>query len=537
MDSKDIRQQRHIRQQKQGEAAAMSESKELSRREGAGLLGRQRREVRLVRRPQEQAGSLVAAPAAAAKFGQRDRARELWEMVQRNRWAAVVGFAAVFVPALLWVLLAPPVYEAELRILVQRERAEGAVSNEAGPVSEQEVSSEVELLRSRELLEQVARRQGLLAAAGGTPVELERAVRRLGKDLDVEAVPETNLIALRYAGRNPKQAAEVLNGLAALYLDKRAALERHGEALEFFQEQAGYHGEELDQVQQQLGEFSSANQVSLLREQKEAALRRSEELETELTAVSGEIQASRRRLEQLRQQGEKLPATVKMESRSARNQALIEKLKSLLVELENQRTELLTRYEPGYRLVVEVEKKIADTRAALQREEQAVVVDETEALNPIRQSVEAEYFRTQTELAGLEARQRELRQKLGEQQGRQMRLEALTGEHDKLERKLKLAEENYLRYEERKEQARIANALDLEQFLHVSIVEPAKEPALPAERHIAMVMLVGLLLASCTGVGVAAVRDRQNRAVASAAEIAALTGLPVLSTAPEVAKR
>jgi len=515
----------------------MSESKELSRREGVlGLLGRPRREVRLVRRPEEQARGLVAAPAVAPRFGRTDWARALLEIVQRNRWAAAVGFAAVFLPALLWVLLAPPVYEAELRILVQRERAEGSLSSAAGPVSTQEVSSEIELLRSRELLEQIAQRQGL-AAAAGTPAELERAVRRLARDLDVGAVSDTNVIALRYAGRQPKQAAGVLNALAALYLDKRAALERHGEALQFFQEQAGYHGGELEQAQQQMGEFSSSNQVSLLQEQKAAALRRIEELETELAGVSGEMQASRRRLEQLRQQGEKLPATVKTASRSARNQALIEKLKSLLVELENQRTELLTRYEPGYRLVVEVEKKLADTQRALEREEQAVVVDETEALNPIRQAVEAEYFRTQTELVGLEARQRELRQKLGEQQGRQMRLEGLTAEHDTLERKRKLAEENYLRYEERKEQARIANALDLEQLLHVSIVEPAKEPALPAERPIAMVMLVGLLVGSCTGVGAALVRDRQNRAVTSAAEIAALTGLPVLSTAPEVTKR
>jgi uncharacterized protein involved in exopolysaccharide biosynthesis len=275
----------------------------------------------------------------------------------------------------------------------------------------------------------------------------------------------------------------------------------------------------------------------LLGEQKAAVLRRIEDLEAQVATVSGEIQSNRRRLQQLRQQDEKLPATVKTASRSARNHALIEKLKSLKLELENQRTELRTRYEPGYRLVLEVEKKISDTQAALQREEHAIVVDETEALNPIKQSVEAEYFRTQTELAGLEARQRDLRTKLSEQRGRQMRLEEMTAEHDTLERKLKLAEDNYLRYEERKEQARIANALDLEQLLHVSIVEPAKEPALPLERHTAVMVLLGLLLASCTGVGTAVVFDRRNRAVNSAAEIAALTGLPVLSTAPAMTRR
>jgi hypothetical protein len=50
-------------------------------------------------------------------------------------------------------------------------------------------------------------------------------------------------------------------------------------------------------------------------------------------------------------------------------------------------------------------------------------------------------------------------------------------------------------------------------------------------------LLLGLLLASCTGLGAAVVRDRQNRAVSSAAEIAELTGLPVLSTAAEMTKR
>jgi uncharacterized protein involved in exopolysaccharide biosynthesis len=459
------------------------------------------------------------------------------DILRRNRLVALIGFAAVFVPALAWVLFSPEKYEAELRILVKRERIEGSLGSGSGPVSQQEVSSEVELLRSRELLEQVAQRHGLVTDTDSGEAALALAARQLEGDLNVEAVSDTNVIALRYAARNPRQVADVLNGLAALYLEKRAALERHGEALEFFQEQAGLHNGELETVQQAMGEFATRNQVSLLLQQKTAALQRAEEIEKELVGVSAEIQASRRRLDQLRQQGEKLPATVKTASRSARNQALIEKLKSLLLELENRRTELLTRYEPGYRLVVEVEKKISDTQAALQREEQAIVVDETEALNPIRQSVEAEYFRTQTELAGLEARQRDLRTKLSEQRGRQMRLEEMTAEHDTLERKLKLAEDNYLRYEERKEQARIANALDLEQLLHVSIVEPAKEPALPLERHTAVMVLLGLLLASCTGVGTAVVFDRRNRAVNSAAEIAALTGLPVLSTAPAMTRR
>ena len=513
----------------------MNESKELSRRSDIVAMTRpqHQRDMRVVRRPETPSAGL----AAPVKFGGPAAAPGMFESVRRHGWAAVMGFVLVFVPALLWVQFAPPAYEAELRILVKRERVEGRLGSEPGPVSSPEVRSEIELLRSRELLEQVAQRHGLVTPKGSSQADLELAVRDLEEDLTVEAVSDTNVIALRYAGQNPAQAAAVLNGLAALYLEKRAALDRNGEALEFFQNQAEQHGEDLQAVQDAMKEFAGRNEVSLLGEQKAAVLRRIEDLEAQVATVSGEIQSNRRRLQQLRQQDEKLPATVKTASRSARNHALIEKLKSLKLELENQRTELRTRYEPGYRLVLEVEKKISDTQAALQREEHAIVVDETEALNPIKQSVEAEYFRTQTELAGLEARQRDLRTKLNEQRGRQMRLEEMTAEHDTLERKLRLTENNYLRYEERKEQARIANALDQEQLLNVSIVEPAKEPALPLERHNAVMMLLGLLLASCTGVGTAVVFERKNRAVNSAAEIAALTGLPVLSAALKVTKR
>ena len=506
----------------------MSESKQLVRK--ASPRGRQRMEVRLVRRPEDAIAPLAAPAPLAAKFGQSGRMRGLWDTLQRNRFAMILGFAAVFAPTLLWTLLSPPVYEAELRILVQRERAEASVSGQSGPVSEQEVRSEIELLRSRELLAQVALRQAMVNAQAGD-AEIERAVRRLEQDLHLNALPGTNLIAVRYAGHNPKQAAELLNGLAALYMEKRSAIEGNGEALRFFEEQAGHQGDEIEQVQQAMAEFSSANQISLLQEQKAAALRRVEDIEVNLAGVNAEIQAGRRRLEQLGSQSVKLPQTVTTASRSSRNQALIEKLKSMLVELENQHTELMARYEPGYRLTLEVEKKISDTRAALQREERAVVVEQTQALNPLWQSVEAEYFRTQTELAGLEARRRELSRKLAEQQERQMRLEALTAEHSALERRLNLAEENYLRYQQRKEQARIANALDVEQLLHVSIIEPAREPALPAKRYDAFVVLIGFLLASCSGVGAAVLKDRQSRPVGSAAEIAALTGLPVLSTA------
>ena len=55
--------------------------------------------------------------------------------------------------------------------------------------------------------------------------------------------------------------------------------------------------------------------------------------------------------------------------RSSDNSQLLQQLKSTLLNLELKRTELLTKYEPTYRLVGEVEHQIRDVKATISAEE------------------------------------------------------------------------------------------------------------------------------------------------------------------------
>src|SRR6266404_9226010 len=74
-----------------------------------------------------------------------------------------------------------------------------------------------------------------------------------------------------------------------------------------------------------------------------------------------------------------LPTTV---VRNADNPQLLEKMKSKLLELELKRTELLTKYEPTYRLVQEVDQQIAEAKASIAAEEQAPLRDQTTEPGP-----------------------------------------------------------------------------------------------------------------------------------------------------------
>ena len=73
-------------------------------------------------------------------------------------------------------------------------------------------------------------------------------------------------------------------------------------------------------------------------------------------------------------------------------------MKSTLLTLELKRTELLSKFDPTYRPVQEIEKQIRDTRAAIEGEKNAPVRDETTDQDPTYEWVKSELVKAQSEL-------------------------------------------------------------------------------------------------------------------------------------------
>ena len=94
--------------------------------------------------------------------------RDLIAPIFRHKWAGLLTALTLFAGTTVMVALSPKQYEAEMKILVKRERVDAVVSGDPkaaslgrSDVTEDELNSEVELLRSRDLLEQVALAAGL----------------------------------------------------------------------------------------------------------------------------------------------------------------------------------------------------------------------------------------------------------------------------------------------------------------------------------------------------------------------------------------
>src|SRR5437660_11364918 len=83
----------------------------------------------------------------------------------------------------------------------------------------------------------------------------------------------------------------------------------------------------------------------------------------------------------------------------------MERLKSTLLDLQLKRSGLLTKFEPSYRPVQEVEQQIAQTKDAIAAAEKAPLRDETTDTDPTYEALRAELAKASTDLAALKARE------------------------------------------------------------------------------------------------------------------------------------
>ena len=180
---------------------------------------------------------------------------------------------------------------------------------------------------------------------------------------------------------------------------------------------------------------------------------------------------------------------------NADNATLLSQLRSNLLTLELKRTELLEKFEPSYRPVQEVDTQIAQARDALGAAEKSRLHDETTDRDPTYETVREELAKAKADLAGLQARA-EATALFVHSYGENYRsLESKEIVHNDLVRNVKSAEENYLLYVRKAEEARISDALDRRRIINVAIAEPATVPSFPSNKRF-LTVLVGLLVAT-----------------------------------------
>lgn len=473
----------------------------------------------------------------------------------RHKLLIFVTFVTVTSGTGVVTFFMPNEYESRMRILVKNtrtdvpitpERTNGAsVAASESSVSENEINSEIELLTSKDLLTQVAaecdlarsepsitQRLGLSEVPKTQAAKVEEAANRLAKDLIIEPVKKASIIELRYSSTSPALAARVLNKVQELYFAKHLHLHRPAGTYEFFKTQADQYEQQLRKAAKELSAFQQSNNVVSLAQQKELTVLKLSDAKARLMETEALLKDVNERVEKGQQQLKAIAPRVVTQRRALPNQYSAERLNTMLVELQNRRTQLLTKFRPDDRLVREIDQQMRTTRAALDKAVQETATEQSTDLNPLRQLVETDLSRARVEQAGAAGRRGSLAGQVQQYEGQLSRLEAITAEYENLHRQVKQAEENYGLYDKKQEEARITDALDQNKITNVSVAEAAVQAQIPTKPNRLLNLLLGLFLGASLSVGSVFLAEFSRETVTTPRELEALTGQPILASLP-----
>jgi len=473
--------------------------------------------------------------------------RELAMVLFRRRRVFVCVSSLVLVLAMVYALTGTK-YEAKMKVLVRRGRADAPVSaGENAPldltrmaITEEELNSEVELLRDDEVLRSVVKQTGvgvtdwlrLLHPGEGPAERIERAARRLAHKLSVEPVKKTNLIAISYAADDPQVAAKVLQSLGSVYVEKHMAVHRPGGELGFYEQQMAESGRQLEDSERTLLQFAASHRVVSAGLQRDLVLQKLSELDANARQAKIDLAETEQRVAELEGDLAKLPERSTTQLRTADNPDLLRALKSNLLDLQLKRTQLLTKFEPNHRLVQEVDQQIQQAETAIAAERLTPVKDETTDRDPHYEWAKSQLEQARLQQKALQARgsatatqeaaYQEMAQRLGE--------DAIT-QADLLNVE-KAAEESYLLYVKKQEEARMNDALDQRGIVNVAIAEQPIAPALP-KWSAWMVLAVGLIAAGAAGTGAAFTADYLDPVFRTPEDVRVYLQAPLLASLPK----
>ncbi len=467
--------------------------------------------------------------------------RDLAATLFRRPQLMIGSFALVLVATMALALFSAR-YESHFKVLLRRGRFDSVASAEATSamdvsrpeISEEELNSEVELLRDEDLLKQVVTMAGLIppeTPASDRESQIEHAARNLSRRLDVEALKKSNLIQVSYKDTDPQRGARIMTALSTAYMNKHTSLQRPSGEIQFFDRQTEESAKRLHDSEAEIVNFTRASGVVSAAMERDIALQRLGEADAVNRQIDQDRVETEHSIASLKEQIKSFPSRSVTLKRWADNPELLEKLKTHLLELQLQRTDLLTRFQPSYRPVLEIDQQIEQAKASIAAEALTPVRDETTDKDPNYEWARMELEKAEVHLQGLRAKENDASAQVLSLRSTAQQLQASSIDQQDLIRSAKADEDAYLLYRHKREEARIGDALDAQRILNVAIVEPPGAPALP-NHSVVFYFVLAFGLSIMFAVGVAFAAEYFDSTVRTPGEAQRLLEVPVLAWLP-----
>lgn len=464
----------------------------------------------------------------------------------RRRRLLIITFLSSLGALLFLGALVPTPYKSQMSVLVNRERHDPMVSTEAttqvpmmtSEVTLAEITSEMQLLQSQDLLEKVVLANGLADRHGFSiwdllhPHETQedrvaRAVKQLAKNLKVKNETNSDLIDVSYSSSSPKLSYAVLNSLGSFYVDKHVALHRPPGSFQFFAQETERYQKALKESEDRLQAFRVKHGVAApdvvrgdLAQQVALSVGQLHQSEQAFAADKERMQSDRKQMAATPRRSPTQQATSPADK-------LLEDLHSSLLAAETKRTQLALKYDSRYPLVREADQEITQAKAAIAEAEKTKFVTQTTDVDPTFELLREDLAKTESDIAAQRASMTAIQRSIRSMQAQIVDLDQKALKQQDLLRDTKANEDNYLLYQSKREQERTADALDKERIANVAIAVPPAIPVLPVYSF-PMVVLAALFLSFVFSVGTAYAVDYCDTTLHTPAQVMDSLGIPVV---------
>jgi len=451
---------------------------------------------------------------------------------RRGRIFLLTVFVVMAIVLLVTVLMHRK-YKAEAKLMVQPVRSQAPLSTSpnqqvmtTGDVSPTEINNEVDLLQSPG----VARRALGETASGTDTVAQQNAVTQLQRSIDVEPVHQSSNIDVSLLADSPDQATRQLQKVLDAYFQERQNSSRSVGAAQFFDQQTIDKAKQVDLDQQALTDFEVKHQIADLDDEKKQQVTRVGLLQDNFSAAEASLASVNSRVSAQRRELAATPKRTQTSERIITNQYSQEHLNTELVDLQNHRTELLKRYPPTSREVIEANEKISNIQKAIQSAGTNPAGESATDVNPTYQQLSSALALSISEASGIAAQRDQLQVQLKEARQRLSDLEESTAPYDALQRKLTQSQADYKLYADRRDEARVSEALDNAKMFDVSLVQPPVASPDPVRPKPVLYLSAGLAFAILLGTVLALYSDTSAEQVYTPTQLDALTGERTIAT-------
>jgi uncharacterized protein involved in exopolysaccharide biosynthesis len=199
------------------------------------------------------------------------------------------------------------------------------------------------------------------------------------------------------------------------------------------------------------------------------------------------------------------------------------------MQLEAERAELLSRYQPSSKRITEIDAKLAAAHRILDRENHLEVQEASTDLNPVWVTLDQNLTQAQASAASLKAARDAIDKQV--QAMRQQLTDMVNNglEIERLQRQVATDKDAYLAYVRKGEEARAAQGLNLNKILNVSLAQAPTEPMLPVFPIIWLNLLAGAVLAVSAGIGAAYWEEQCDPRLYSAAAVEEASGVSTIA--------